>query len=209
MKLASIRSEYNGDSIESLPADPHIGAEIWLEHALKVEAEATAFSLATADSSGRLSVRVVLAKAIDASGVTFYTNGKSLKGLQLDSKPVAAGVFFWPKQHRQIRFEGRVTRVTEAEADDYFKSRPHASQVASAISNQSTELAHYNELQARFEKALADYAGLPVPRPPHWGGYTIALERVEFWQGQPSRLHQRILFEQQKDGSYKRTWLEP
>lgn len=209
MKLASIRSEYNGESIEALPADPHVGAEIWLEHALKVEAEATAFSLATADSARRLSVRVVLAKAIDARGVTFYTNGNSLKGLQLESQPVAAGVFFWPKQHRQIRFEGRTTRVTDAEADEYFASRPHASQVAAAVSNQSTELAHYTELQARFEKALADFAGLPVPRPPHWGGYTIAFERVEFWQGQPSRLHQRILFERQKDGSYKRSWLEP
>lgn len=209
MKLASIRSEYDGDSIESLPADPHLGAELWLEHALKVEAEATAFSLATTDAAGRLSVRVVLAKAIDAGGVTFYTNGKSLKGLQLDQVPVAAGVFFWPTQHRQIRFEGAVTRVSDAEADAYFASRPHASQVASAVSNQSVGLAHYNELQARFEKALAEYAGLPVPRPPHWGGYTIAFERVEFWQGQRSRLHQRLHYERQGDGSYTRTWLEP
>ena len=209
MKLSSIRSEYDGESIESLPADPHVGAELWLEHALKVEAEATAFSLATTGADGRLSVRVVLAKEITSAGVTFYTNGHSLKGLQLDKQPVAAGVFFWPKQHRQIRFEGAVTRTTAAEADEYFASRPHASRVASAVSNQSAPLAHYHELKTRFEKALVEYAGLPVPRPPHWGGYIVAFERVEFWQGQPNRLHQRLHYDLQIDGSYKRTWLEP
>lgn len=209
MKLSEIRSEYRGDSIASLPADPHRAAELWFEEALKNETEATAFSLATYGAQERLSVRVVLAKAIGPSGVTFYTNGQSLKGVQLAEKAGAAGVFFWPKQHRQIRFEGPVTRTSATEADEYFASRPHESQVASAISNQSAPLAHYTELKTRFESALANFAGLKVPRPPHWGGYTIGFDRVEFWQGQPSRLHERLLYELQNDGTYKRGWLEP
>ncbi len=209
MNLGAVRSEYKGDSIDHLPADPHRGAEIWLEAALKDEAEATAFSLATHAADGRISVRVVLAKSVDAAGVTFYTNGLSLKGEQLEKLPVAAGVFFWPKMHRQLRFEGAVTRVSDAEADAYFASRPHESQVASAVSRQSTPLDKYSSLQQRFETARAEFAGKHVPRPPHWGGFTIAFERVEFWQGQPSRLHQRILYTRQADGSYSRTWLEP
>lgn len=209
MNLGAVRSEYKGDSIADLPADPHRGAELWLEAALAQEAEATAFSLATYSPDGRLSVRVVLAKSIDASGVTFYTNGLSLKGEQLGSNPVAAGVFFWAKTHRQLRFEGPVTRVSDAEADAYFSSRPHESQVASAVSRQSTPLDSYASLMQRFEKARAEFAGSHVPRPAHWGGFVIAFERVEFWQGQPSRLHQRLQYTRQSDGSYKRTWLEP
>jgi pyridoxamine 5'-phosphate oxidase len=209
MNLGAVRREYKGDSIKDLPADPCKGAQLWLEQALKTEVEATAFSLATYDAAGEISVRVVLAKSITEAGITFYTNGHSLKGRQLAVQPVAAGVFFWPQLHRQLRFEGKVTRVSDAEADAYFASRPHESQVASSISRQSTPLDTYDSLVKRFEAARAEFAGKKVPRPPHWGGYLIALERVEFWQGQPNRLHQRLLYTQKPDGTYERTWLEP
>jgi pyridoxamine 5'-phosphate oxidase len=209
MNLGAVRSEYKGDSIKDLPADPIAAAELWLEQALKTEAEPTAFALATHDSAGGLSVRIVLAKDISKAGVTFFTNSLSLKGRQLAQQPFAAGVFFWPAAHRQLRFEGKVTKISDAEADEYFASRPHNSQVASAISRQSTPLDSYDSLLRRFEAARAEYAGKKVPRPAHWCGYQIALEKVEFWQGQPSRLHQRLLYTQKSDGTYERTWLEP
>lgn len=209
MNLGAVRSEYKGDSIKDLPADPHRGAQLWLEQALHTETEATAFSLATCDAAGEVSVRVVLAKSITAAGVIFYTNSLSLKGRQLEARPVAAGVFFWPASHRQLRFEGKVTRVSDLEADEYFASRPHDSQVAASVSMQSAPLDAYDSLVTRFQTARGELAGQKVARPAHWGGYQVAFERVEFWQGQRSRLHQRLLYTLQADGNYARTWLEP
>jgi pyridoxamine 5'-phosphate oxidase len=208
MDLGAIRSDYTGNSIASLPLEPHRGIELWLEQALKTEEEATAFSLATHGDAG-LSVRVVLAKKISQAGVVFYTNGLSLKGKQLDRSAVAAGVFFWPKLQRQLRFEGKVSRVAEQDADAYFASRPRESQIAAAVSRQSEPIESYEKLQADFQKAKTDFGDREIPRPPHWGGYLITLERVEFWQGQRSRLHQRLLYERGADAIYTRQWLQP
>ncbi len=187
---------------------PHRGIELWLEEALKVEHDATAFSLAT-HAGEAISVRVVLAKNISQAGLTFYTNGASLKGNQLAQSQAAAGVFFWPTLHRQVRFEGKVSQVAAAEADAYFASRPHESQVAAAVSAQSKPVESYNQLRIRFEEAKKSFAGKAIPRPEHWGGYLVTFDSVEFWQGQPNRLHQRLLYTRSTDGTYGRVWLQP
>jgi pyridoxamine 5'-phosphate oxidase len=207
MDLAAIRSDYTGKDISYLPIEPHRGIELWLEEALKVEHEATAFSLAT-HAGNALSVRVVLAKNISQAGLTFYTNGASLKGDQLAESHAAAGVFFWPNLHRQVRFEGKVSPVSVADADAYFASRPHESQVAAMVSQQSKPIESYDKLRDEFEQAKKDFAGKAIPRPTHWGGYLITFERVEFWQGQPNRLHQRLLYTRTAD-AYERVWLQP
>lgn len=208
MDLGAIRNDYHGNDISSLPPEPHRGMELWLNEALRAEDEATAFSLAT-HAADEISVRVVLAKNISKEGLTFYTNGLSLKGRQLAKNATAAGVFFWVKSHRQVRFEGAVSPVPKREADEYFASRPHESQVAAMVSSQSEHIESYEKLKTTFEKAKADFAGKVIPRPPHWGGYLITFEKIEFWQGQPNRLHQRLLYTRQNDGSYSRNWLQP
>lgn len=208
MDLKAIRNDYSGDDISYLPDEPHRAIELWLAEALRTEDEATAFSLAT-HAADDISVRVVLAKNVSEGGLTFYTNGSSLKGKQLAKNSSAAGVFFWVKSHRQIRFEGRVSPLSASDADEYFGSRPHESQVAAMVSRQSESIESYQKLKVAFEKAKADFAGKAIPRPPQWGGYLITFEKVEFWQGQPNRLHQRLLYLRQSDGMYKREWLQP
>lgn len=209
MDISQIRNDYRAEPITNLPGEPHVALEHWLNEALKSEAEATAFSLATAGEKQGLSVRVVLAKAISAEGVTFFTNGLSLKGRQLREQPRAAGVFFWPGLMRQVRFEGKTTRVPDAEADQYFATRPRESQIAAAASAQSEPLGSYEILREKYTVLEKELAGKEVKRPEHWGGYIIALERVEFWQGQPNRLHQRLVFEKTEKQGYRQTWLQP
>lgn len=208
MDLQSIRQDYSGPSTNNLPSEPHVAIERWLTEALETEIEATAFSLAT-HRDQEISVRVVLAKEVTKEGVVFYTNGQSQKGDNLAHTPRAAGVFFWPKLQRQIRFEGPVTRVSTSEADTYFGSRPRASQLAAIASQQSKKIDSYDLLLEKFQALEKDLAAIPVERPAHWGGYRIALEKVEFWQGQRSRLHERLIFEKKPDGSYAKYCLQP
>lgn len=209
MDISQIRNDYRAEPITALPQEPHVALEHWLEEAIRAEAEATAFSLATLDDRAGLSVRVVLAKQVSAEGVTFFTNGLSLKGRQLKQHPLAAGVFFWPVLKRQIRFEGKVTRVRDAEADQYFATRPRESQIAALASAQSEPIASYEILLKKYAELEKELAGREVKRPEHWGGYIISLEKVEFWQGQPNRLHQRLQFERTEKSGYRQTWLQP
>lgn len=160
------------------------------------EPEPTAMSLATADASGRPSVRIVLLKQFDADGFVFYTNTRSDKGRQLAANPQAAVCFLWKHLDLQVqvRAEGSVAPVDEAEADAYFASRPRGSQIGAWASAQSQPL----EGRASLEQAIAAFEqrfdGAPVPRPPHWSGYRLAPDRVEFWSGRPFRLHERLLY---------------
>jgi pyridoxamine 5'-phosphate oxidase len=156
--------------------------------------EPTAMSLGTADAQGRPSVRVVLMKDYDADGFVFYTNTQSRKGDQLAANSAAALTFWWRETEQQVVIEGRAAPVSEAEADAYFASRPRGSQIGAWASQQSRELASRQALVDRVAELEAEYEGREIPRPPHWSGYRVDADRVEFWYGREYRLHERILF---------------
>ena len=179
-------------------ADPHALFESWLEEAKAHEPnDANAMALATVDASGLPDVRMVLLKGHDARGFVFYTNFESAKGRELIESPKAALLFHWKSLRRQVRIRGPVSEVTPEEADAYFASRPRDSRIGCWASDQS------RPLDGRFalEKRVADYAlkfGLgEIPRPPHWSGFRVAPEEIEFWKDGAFRLHDRILFQRQ------------
>ena len=161
--------------------------------------EPTAFSLATADEQGRPSVRIVLLKDVDEQGFVFYTNYESRKGRELLATRRAALCFHWMPLEVQVRVEGAVTTVSEDEADAYFASRPRGSQIGAWASTQSRTLARRADLEARVKQYEQEYEGKSVLRPKHWSGFRVSPDRIEFWKGMPSRLHEREVFH--RDGT--------
>jgi pyridoxamine 5'-phosphate oxidase len=170
--------------------------------------EATAMTLSTVDGRGQPSARVVLLKGYDAAGFVFFTNYESRKAQELADGARAALLFYWDKLHRQVRIEGQVGRVSAAESDEYFATRPRGSQLGAWASPQSTALESRAELEARLREIEARFASAPVPRPPHWGGYRLQPARFEFWQGRESRLHDRIVYAR-AGGGWARSRLAP
>lgn len=209
--IADIRRDYEGGSLDEaqVTGDPMVLFDEWLTLALETEGEdGNTMTLATVDSQGLPHARVVLLKGIDEQGLVFYTNYHSHKGSELTNVPHAALVFWWPSLSRQVRVEGRVEQVSEAESDAYFASRPRASQLGAWVATQSVVIPDrtwIEEREKRFEQA---YEGQEIPRPVHWGGYRVIPEMIEFWQGQPSRLHDRIRYEQ-RDGEWSHFRLAP
>ncbi|HUD43884.1 MAG TPA: pyridoxamine 5'-phosphate oxidase [Dokdonella sp.] len=175
------------------------------------EPEPTAMTLATCDGDGRVSARIVLLKAVDAAGFRFFTNYESAKAQQLAAHPQAALCFHWKRlrEQVQVRVEGRVQRLPEADSDAYFASRPRGSQIGAWASRQSQTLPDRAAFEARYAEAEARYSGAEVPRPPHWGGYVLAPDRIEFWFGAEYRLHDRDLYERSGDGQWSRRNLYP
>lgn len=175
--------------------DPHLLFDDWLAEAVAAEPnDPGAMALATVDADGAPSVRMVLLKGHDDRGFVFYTNGGSRKAAALAAHPVAALLFHWKSLRRQVRIEGTVGPVSAEEADAYFASRARASQLGAWASDQSRPLTDRAVFEARYAETEARYAGGPVPRPPHWGGWRVAPSRIEFWSDRAFRLHERRLF---------------
>lgn len=167
-----------------------------------------ALSLATASADGRPAVRTVLLKGVDEAGFVFYTNQTSRKGRELANNPHAALLFYWQGLHRQVHIEGRVETVTAAEADEYWQTRPLESRIGAWASQQSSVLASRDELEARYRQFAEQYGDHP-PRPPHWSGYRVVPEVIEFWEERPFRLHERTRYFQTNEGEWRKELLNP
>ena len=235
MSIADLRREYNLTGLRraDLEADPIAQFKKWFDQAAGTRAsgrvrkfciklyktvlmaggaepmDLTAMTLATADKEGRPSARIVLLKGVDQRGFVFYTNYDSRKGQELAENAQAALVFYWSDQEREVCVAGEASKLPPAESDAYFKARPRGSQLGAWASQQSAVVRDRAALEEKWNQMEAQYAGQPIPRPPHWGGYVLSPARIEFWQGRPNRLHDRFRYTRQPDKTWRIERLSP
>ena len=211
IEIAALRENYTKGSldVEDASSSPIEQFQIWFDEAVSSQLlEPNALLLSTVSNQGKPSARIVLLKGLD-NGFKFYTNYLSRKGTELIENPNACITFFWAELERQVRIEGLMEKVSAEESDEYFQSRPKGSQIGAWTSNQSMVIENREILEDREKYLITKFGNNPIPRPPHWGGYRLMPTYIEFWQGRPSRLHDRIAYTMLEDGDWKIERLSP
>ncbi|KYC39770.1 pyridoxine 5'-phosphate oxidase [Scytonema hofmannii PCC 7110] len=210
--IADLRKDYTLQGLSETDVDPNpfIQFKRWFDQTIAAQlVEPNAVTLATTTREGKPSARMVLLKGFDERGFVFFTNYNSQKGQELAENPQASLVFWWAELERQIRISGRVEKISDAESDEYFYSRPLNSRLGAWASNQSEAIESRAVLEQRIQELQAKYQNQDVPRPQHWGGLRVIPVEIEFWQGRPNRLHDRLRYTRINDGSWKIERLSP
>jgi len=210
--IQNLREEYRAATLseKDVAKNPMKQFEKWFKQVLEADShEANAMTLATASTNGRPSARTVLLKGFDERGFVFYTNYLSRKGRELGKNPLATLLFFWPSLERQVCIEGTVEKVSREESEKYFYTRPKGSQIGALVSPQSQEIDSREVLEKKWTDLEKVYADEDVPKPAHWGGYIVKPRLIEFWQGRPSRLHDRIVYKRADKNDWKIVRLAP
>lgn len=202
-RIQALRYEFSGNELDEnrVDADPIIQFRHWFDEAVSAKVnDPNAFTLGTVGSDDYPDARIVLLKDFSPKGFTFYTNYNSSKGKELEANPKVCMNFFWPELARQVRVSGIVEKVSPEESDAYFRSRPKGSQISAWASAQSEFVKSHSEMVSRFEEMERRFENTEIPRPPHWGGYLIIPNKIEFWQGRMNRFHDRVLYVRSANG---------